>query len=159
MQSCQFFCDYCSSSGKWLTSFKKLKLNSSLLHLKGPREVIFHFSHINFAFVHFPCICLPWVQWKNFILKTDVLKCGDNSLSKIHCSPRHLFSGSRMNSPLISQFVKRSKYDSVYLICICGPLPFMKQGIQFLPYLWHSCNETNPSHLQHVYYSVGLTAR
>uniref|UniRef100_A0A8D2LZP5 Cytochrome b5 reductase 4 n=1 Tax=Varanus komodoensis TaxID=61221 RepID=A0A8D2LZP5_VARKO len=35
-----------------------------------------------------------------------------------------------ISSSLLSPFVKRSKDNSKMLICICGPLPFMEQGIQ-----------------------------
>ncbi|XP_008119917.1 cytochrome b5 reductase 4 isoform X1 [Anolis carolinensis] len=47
----------------------------------------------------------------------------------------------RISSSLLSQFVKRSKCDSKILICICGPLAFMEQGIQFLQDLGHSSKE------------------
>ncbi|XP_063168680.1 cytochrome b5 reductase 4 isoform X1 [Candoia aspera] len=47
----------------------------------------------------------------------------------------------KISSSLLSEFVKRSKHDSKMLICICGPLPFMEQGIQFLQALGLSDNE------------------
>ncbi|KAM6460669.1 cytochrome b5 reductase 4 isoform 1-T1 [Liasis olivaceus] len=47
----------------------------------------------------------------------------------------------KISSSLLSEFVKRSKHDCKILICICGPLPFMEQGIQFLQALGHSGNE------------------
>ncbi|CAI5769771.1 cytochrome b5 reductase 4 isoform X1 [Podarcis lilfordi] len=47
----------------------------------------------------------------------------------------------KISSSLLSQFVKRSKCDSKVLICICGPPPFMEQGIQFLQDLGYSSKE------------------
>ncbi|XP_066468583.1 cytochrome b5 reductase 4 isoform X2 [Tiliqua scincoides] len=47
----------------------------------------------------------------------------------------------KVSSSLLSPFVKRSKCGSKILICICGPLPFMEQGMQFLQDLGHSCEE------------------
>ncbi|XP_032999238.1 cytochrome b5 reductase 4 isoform X3 [Lacerta agilis] len=47
----------------------------------------------------------------------------------------------KISSSLLSQFVKRSKCDSNVLICICGPPPFMEQGIQFLQDLGYSSKE------------------
>ncbi|XP_044277621.1 cytochrome b5 reductase 4 isoform X2 [Varanus komodoensis] len=46
-----------------------------------------------------------------------------------------------ISSSLLSPFVKRSKDNSKMLICICGPLPFMEQGIQYLQDLGQSCQE------------------
>ncbi|NXM06051.1 NB5R4 reductase, partial [Tyrannus savana] len=36
----------------------------------------------------------------------------------------------KISSPLLSEFVKRSRKDSKVLICICGPTPFTEQGVQ-----------------------------
>ncbi|NWV00469.1 NB5R4 reductase, partial [Upupa epops] len=36
----------------------------------------------------------------------------------------------KISSPLLSEFVKRSRRDSKVFICICGPLPFTEQGVQ-----------------------------
>ncbi|KAL7987928.1 hypothetical protein Chor_006847 [Crotalus horridus] len=36
----------------------------------------------------------------------------------------------KISLSLLSEFVKRSQHKSKILICICGPLPFMEQGIQ-----------------------------
>ncbi|XP_060092609.1 cytochrome b5 reductase 4 [Heteronotia binoei] len=47
----------------------------------------------------------------------------------------------KISFPLVSQFLKRSKDNSKMLICICGPLPFMEQGIQILQDLGTSCEE------------------
>ncbi|KAJ7341704.1 hypothetical protein JRQ81_006508 [Phrynocephalus forsythii] len=47
----------------------------------------------------------------------------------------------KISSSLLSLFVKRSIYGSKILICICGPLPFMKQGVQFLQDLGHTSEE------------------
>ncbi|KAJ6665800.1 hypothetical protein lerEdw1_001272 [Lerista edwardsae] len=47
----------------------------------------------------------------------------------------------KVSSSLLSQFLKRSKCDSKILICICGPVPFMEQGMQCLQDLGHSCEE------------------
>ncbi|XP_054854826.1 cytochrome b5 reductase 4 [Eublepharis macularius] len=47
----------------------------------------------------------------------------------------------KISLPLVSQFVKRSKDDSKMLVYICGPLPFMEQGIQILQDLGTSSKE------------------
>ncbi|XP_026582557.1 cytochrome b5 reductase 4 isoform X2 [Pseudonaja textilis] len=47
----------------------------------------------------------------------------------------------KISLSLLSEFVKRSKHESKILICICGPLPFMEQGIQLLKTLGHSGND------------------
>ncbi|XP_048351049.1 cytochrome b5 reductase 4 [Sphaerodactylus townsendi] len=47
----------------------------------------------------------------------------------------------KISFSLVSQFVKRSKDDSKILVCICGPLPFLEQGLQILQDLGTSCEE------------------
>ncbi|XP_077161539.1 cytochrome b5 reductase 4 isoform X2 [Paroedura picta] len=47
----------------------------------------------------------------------------------------------KISFPLVSQFVKRNKDNSKMLICICGPLPFMEQGLQILQDFGTSCEE------------------
>ncbi|XP_061479234.1 cytochrome b5 reductase 4 isoform X2 [Rhineura floridana] len=47
----------------------------------------------------------------------------------------------KISFSFLSQFVKRSKYDSKILICICGPLSFTEQGMGLLQDLGHSCKE------------------
>ncbi|KAM3853180.1 cytochrome b5 reductase 4 isoform 5-T8 [Vipera latastei] len=49
----------------------------------------------------------------------------------------------KISLSLLSEFVKRSQHESKILICICGPLPFMEQGIQFLQTLGHSGNDVH----------------
>ncbi|KAG8124072.1 putative Cytochrome b5 reductase 4-like isoform X2 protein [Naja naja] len=49
----------------------------------------------------------------------------------------------KISLSLLSEFVKRSKHESKILICICGPLPFMEQGIQLLKTLGHSGNDVH----------------
>ncbi|KAH0622115.1 hypothetical protein JD844_024129 [Phrynosoma platyrhinos] len=46
--------------------------------------------------------------------------------------PKEGWTGKKgkISSSFLSEFVKRSKVDSKILICICGPLAFMEQGIQ-----------------------------
>ncbi|XP_044867798.1 cytochrome b5 reductase 4 isoform X1 [Mauremys mutica] len=49
----------------------------------------------------------------------------------------------KISSSLLSEFVKRSKKDSKVLICVCGPVPFTEQGIQFLQDLGYSKEEVH----------------
>ncbi|XP_013910588.1 PREDICTED: cytochrome b5 reductase 4 [Thamnophis sirtalis] len=49
----------------------------------------------------------------------------------------------KISLSLLYEFVKKSKPESKILICICGPFPFMEQGIQFLQTLGHSGNEVH----------------
>ncbi|XP_042299387.1 cytochrome b5 reductase 4-like isoform X1 [Sceloporus undulatus] len=47
----------------------------------------------------------------------------------------------KISTSFLSEFVERNKVDSKILICICGPLSFMEQGIQLLQDLGHSSKE------------------
>ncbi|XP_053143113.1 cytochrome b5 reductase 4 isoform X2 [Hemicordylus capensis] len=73
------------------------------------------------------------ILWRNQ-LKQLALNDARFDVEFILSKPNKEWTGKQGNisSSLLSEFVKRSKCDSKILICICGPLPFMEQGIQFL---------------------------
>uniref|UniRef100_A0A8D0DVX0 Cytochrome b5 reductase 4 n=1 Tax=Salvator merianae TaxID=96440 RepID=A0A8D0DVX0_SALMN len=84
------------------------------------------------------------ILWRS---QLEQLTCNDErfDVQFILSEPKKGWTGKqgRISSSLLSQFLKRSKFDSKIFICICGPVPFMEQGIQFLQGLGYSCKEVH----------------
>ncbi|XP_062981855.1 cytochrome b5 reductase 4 isoform X2 [Elgaria multicarinata webbii] len=82
------------------------------------------------------------ILWRNQ-LEQLALSDARFDIQFVLSEPKKEWTGKqgKISSSLLSQFVKRSKCDSKMLICICGPLPFMEQGIQYLQDLGQSCQE------------------
>ncbi|XP_074844959.1 cytochrome b5 reductase 4 [Carettochelys insculpta] len=84
------------------------------------------------------------ILWRNQ-LEQLALKEHRFEVQFILSEPRKEWTGKqgKISSSLLSEFVKRSKKDSRVLICVCGPTPFIEQGIQYLQDLGYSKEEVH----------------
>ncbi|XP_072855187.2 cytochrome b5 reductase 4 isoform X3 [Pogona vitticeps] len=82
------------------------------------------------------------ILWRNQ-LEQLALDDARFDIQLVLSEPKEEWTGKqgKISSSLLSQFVKRSTHGSKILICICGPLPFMEQGVQFLQDLGHTSEE------------------
>ncbi|NXG95848.1 NB5R4 reductase, partial [Loxia leucoptera] len=135
-------------------SFKKSQVQTSedLLLLAGGTGFTPMVKLLNFALTEVSCLRTVKliffnktendILWRNQ-LEQLALKDERFEVQFILSQPSKDWVGKqgKISSSLLSEFVKRSRRDSKVLICICGPVPFTEQGVQYLKDLGYSQEE------------------